>query len=432
MGPIRERLAPEETGMRPVGKRSVVVLLLAVAALGAAGATLAPRNEKAPEQRIGKEDLKARLQRLPNDWTAWVELGLTHLERARATGDPSTYPSAQQAFERSLSIRQNAPALAGLGALAAAKHDFAAALRYGQSAVEVDPYLATARGVVADALVELGRYDEAWEAIQQQIDLRPDTGSYARASYSHELRGDVPNATALMQKALDVAPGPADVAFTRYHLAMLAFDSGDLAAATEHADAGLRVAPDDPPLAVARARIAAARGDTAAAVTGLRAVVARLPLPAYAAELGDLLESTGDKTGAKQQYDLVETAATVQKAQGVDVDSELALFHADHKNPAALNEARAAYAKRPSITTADALAWALHASGRDAEALTHANEALRLGTRNAMSYYHRGMILAALGQTAKAKADLAEALRINPYFSVRHAPIARATLGGMK
>jgi regulator of sirC expression with transglutaminase-like and TPR domain len=77
---------------------------------------------------------------------------------------------------------------------------------------------------------------------------------------------------------------------------------------------------------------------------------------------------------------------------------------------------------------ADALAWALHANGRDIDALRYADQALHLGTRSAQMYYHRGMIRAALGQSAGARADLTEALRINPYFSVRHVPIAKATL----
>lgn len=78
---------------------------------------------------------------------------------------------------------------------------------------------------------------------------------------------------------------------------------------------------------------------------------------------------------------------------------------------------------------ADAMAWALHANGRDAEALEFADRAAALGWRNATFGYHRGMILDALGRSAEAEAQLADALAINPHFSrcTRPAPARRWT-----
>jgi tetratricopeptide (TPR) repeat protein len=428
--------------------RVLGVLVLAGVLLGAGGALLTPHHSgssAAGTVRVGADQaaaaaaprgaiaqLQARLSRLPKDWTAWSSLGLAYLEEARATADPNQYPLAEQAFQKSLAVHpaaDNAPALTGLGALAAAKHDFAGALQYGQSAVRADSYLAAAYGVVVDALVELGRYPEAWAAIQQMTDIRPDTSSYARASYSFELRGDVPKARSFMQQALAVAPGTTQIAFARYHLAVLAFDNGDLTAAAEQVDLGLKQSPDDPALRSARAKVSAARGDVVGAIADLRAVVARLPLPAYVSDLGDLMESTGDKVGAQQQFDLVQATESLQRSQGIDVDTELAVFDADHGDKAtALQAATAAYGKRQSVTVADALAWALHANGRDIDALRYADQALQLGTRSAQMYYHRGMIRATLGQNAGARADLTEALSINPYFSVRNVPIAKAAL----
>lgn len=372
-----------------------------------------------------------RLRRLPGDWVTWAELGAAFVQRARATADPADYSRAEDALRHSLAVRPlaNAPAQTGLGTLAAARHDFAAALDHARQAVRADPYRASAYGVMTDALVELGRYDEAWRATQRMLDLLPDTGSYARASYSWELRGDLTRARRLMTQALEVAPTAAEVAFARLHLAELALGDGDLRGAQSHVDAGLARAPTDVPLLAERARIAAARGDLIAAIAGYRAVLGQMPQPQYAAELGDLLTATGDRAGAEEQYALVETAARLLAAQGVRGEVELALFHADHGQPArALAEARAGFAARPSITAADALAWALHVNGRDAEALPHAQSALRLGTRNALFRYHRGMIRAALGERGAARADLTEALRLNPRFSVLQAPVARAAL----
>ncbi|GIJ67403.1 tetratricopeptide repeat protein [Virgisporangium ochraceum] len=427
-------------------RRVMVIVGLVAALLAVGGIALRPSRPAAvggepaatPVSTVDEiarsiEAARARLDRLPGDWITWANLGLAYVQQARVSGDPSNYARAEEALNRSLAVRpatDNAVALAGHGALAAARHDFAAALDYGNRSLAIDGYRAATHGVVADALVELGRYEEAFEAIQKMVDLRPDTSSYARASYSFELRGDIVNARDVMRRALDAATGPTDAAFALEHLAGLAFDNGDADTAMSTVDEGLRRLPGHPPLLALRGRILAAKGDTAGAVAAYTASLAKLPQPGPAAELGDLLASTGDRAGAQRQYDLVRATSALLKADGVDVDSELAVFAADHGDvPGAVAAARSAYGRHPSIAVSDALAWSLHMAGQDSEALPYADRALRLGTRNALMYYHRGVIRAALGDRAGARADLSMALSINPHFSVRHAPEASRILG---
>jgi tetratricopeptide (TPR) repeat protein len=375
-----------------------------------------------------------RLAEVPGDWPTWADLGLAYVQQARLTADPSYYAKAGGALRRSLSEHPdgNHLALVGLGALAAARHDFTAALRYGRQAAAIDPYSAPAQGVVADALVELGRYPEAWVAVQRMVDLRPDTGSLARGSYAAELRGDVSRARELLTAALDLAPSAVDAGYALYYLGELAWNVGDVAGARARWEEGLRRAPAYLPLLAGRARVAAAEGRYAEAMAGYRTVVTRLPQASYLVEYADLLAARGDPAGARAQYAVVRTEQRLLAAQGVNVDLEMALFDAEHGAPArALAEARASYATRRGVPAEDALAWALHANGRDTEALTHARAALRLGTRNAAFRYHLGMIEAALGERAAARRDLAGALRLNPHFSWLQAPRARATLAAL-
>jgi tetratricopeptide (TPR) repeat protein len=419
-----------------------VVLLIAVSVLGVAlvvtaGALLAPWGGPSPASReaAARETdpiaaAQRRLQRLPDDWTAWAQLGMAYVQRARTTGDLSDYPRAEEALERSLAIRpkDNATALTGLGALAAARHDFPAALRHGRAALAVDPYRAAALGVVADALTELGRYDEAFATVQHMVDLRPDAASYARASYSWELRGDVGRATEAMRRALVAAADPADGAFARLHLGQLAFGTGDLDTAATHFTEGLRLRPGHPPLRAGLARVRAARGDTGGAVAEFRAVLTAVLEPAYAAELGDLLTAAGQPEAGAQEYARAREAWAAEARNGHPPEPEPVLFAADHRDPAALAAARRLYARQPGIAAADAMGWALRAAGRPAEALRYADQALKLGTRSALTHYHRGMILTDLGKREAAGPELKTALRLNPHFSARHAPIARATL----
>jgi Flp pilus assembly protein TadD len=113
----------------------------------------------------------------------------------------------------------------------------------------------------------------------------------------------------------------------------------------------------------------------------------------------------------------------------VNIDLELALFDADHGDPAgALSAARAEWARRHSIHVADAYAWALYANGSYRLASAFADRALALGTRNALFLFHAGMIRLELGDRDGARRDLERALAINPNFSIQHAAEAARAL----
>ena len=56
------------------------------------------------------------------------------------------------------------------------------------------------------------------------------------------------------------------------------------------------------------------------------------------------------------------------------------------------------------------------------------NRAMKLGTKDAMLYFHSGMIQYRLGNEAKARERLSSALSLNPHFSLLQSGIARQTL----
>jgi tetratricopeptide (TPR) repeat protein len=164
-------------------------------------------------------------------------------------------------------------------------------------------------------------------------------------------------------------------------------------------------------------------------VIAYRQVLEGLPLPQYAAELGDLLAALGRAEEARAPYAMADTQLRLIGANGGRTDLQAALFAADHGDPGvALDLAQREHAVRQSIHTDDALAWALHRNGRNIEALVLAQRAVRLGTRDASLHFHLGMIEAALDRGPAARTSLQTALEINPYFSLLHAPTARAQL----
>jgi tetratricopeptide (TPR) repeat protein len=320
-----------------------------------------------------------------------------------------------------------------MGALANARHDFAAARDWGEKAKALLPHTAEVYGVLTDAHTQLGDTEAATDALQRMLDLKPGVSSFTRAAYEFELHGRVEDARMALDRALADAADPADIAFCRYRLGELAFDGGDLDTATRHYDAGLRVAPEDAPLLQGRTKVAAARGRTAEALAGYEDLVSRLPEPQYLHEYAVLLTAAGEPEAAERQYALIAQQQRLQAASGASDDLDASLVAADRGDAAeALRLAQAEWSRRQPVFVADALAWALHLNGRDAEALVYADQAARTGWRNATFSYHRGMILAGLGRDADAVTALTEALRINPHFSPVDTRTARATLADLR
>ena len=372
-----------------------------------------------------------RLEELPGDYDTWSELGSAYVEQARVTADPSYYPKAEGALQESMTLRPegNDPALTGLGALANARHDFAAAADFARRALEINSYSATAYGVLTDALTQLGDYPGATAAVQQMLALRPGIASFTRASYDFELHGDIDNARSALEQALDGAQGTGAESFCLYYLGQLAFTNGDLDAAAERVAAGLEVAPNDPSLILGQARIYAARGDVDDALRSFQNAVNARPLPENFIEFGQYLESLERMEEAQDQFDLAATVRTLFTANGVADDLSTALFAADHGDPAtAVRAGQAEYARRANIDSSDAMGWALYSAGRYAEALPFAVSATSLGGINALFVYHRGMIESALGMSEQARGSLTLALETNPYFSPLHQDDAKTAL----
>src|SRR5204863_7292535 len=157
----------------------------------------------------------------------------------------------------------------------------------------------------------------------------------------------------------------------------------------------------------------------------------RIPLPQYVSTLGDLYGSTGRRPRlAQKQYALIGIIQRLLVANGVKTDLETALFNVDHgiRLHASLALARLAWRERPSIDGNDVLAWALERTGHCGEALRFSKRALRLGTLDALKYFHRGMIEGCLGHPAAHRAWFQSALHLSPEFSVLWAPVARRAL----
>jgi tetratricopeptide (TPR) repeat protein len=377
-------------------------------------------------------ELERRVARSPRDAQGLMLLGLAYQQRARETGDASYYPRSEEALRRSLSVApRDYLAITGLATLAASRHRFEDARRLAGRAVSLSPTSAEAYGVLGDSLVELGRYRRAFARFDDMVSRKPTLASYARVSYARELIGRPHAALAAMKLAVEAGAGTGEpAAWALVQLGNLYFDTGRLAAAAHSYRAALVRFPGYVHAQAALGKVAAARGRYAAAARLYRHAVAKLPLPQYEAALGDVLGLAGRSAEAARAYAVVEATEKLLRANGVRTELETALFDLDHGRDlaGALSRAQDAYRERKSIDGDDVLAWALYKNGRCGDALRHSRRALRLGTRDALKMFHRGMIELCLGREATGHATLRHALRINPHFSLRYAPVAAEAL----
>ncbi|MEV6594016.1 tetratricopeptide repeat protein [Streptomyces acidicola] len=386
-------------------------------------------------------DRERRLRKHPEDGRSWAVLGTAYVERGRRTGVAADFPRAERALRYSLKVRpsRNAEAYDGLAALATARHDFPAARQWGEQAVRVAPERWTAYPLLIDAYDGVGDYRAARRTLDQLLALRSRSAVTApavtaRAAQVYWDQGRREDAAAALSDAAAGAQGPAERATYLVLAGELAWQRGDLKESLRYGTAALHADPDEHAALAVRARALAALGRTEEAVRAYRSALAKARSPRYALELGELYESLGRQGEARAQYGVLRETVRADAKAGVNHDLFLGLFEADHGDPErAVRLLRGEWERQPSLRTADALGWALHRAGEDEEALVFATRATDRAhggeVRSALYAYHRGEIEYALERPGPARRHLAEALRLNPYFSLLHAPVAREALG---
>ena len=403
--------------------RTLVGVVTLAALLFGAGA-LRPLS---PEPSAARDDSA----RTPDEQAgAALEL----LRRSRAEADPTLLPPARDLLRASLESRPqgNFAAALGMASLSNASHDFTTSVRWARRATRINPYAASGYGVLGDALFELGHVAAADRAYQKMIDLRPNVASYVRASYAAQFHRDVRAARHALRLAIEAAgPVGEEAAWVRHQLGDVFAGQKRYRRALRENRIGTELAPGYAPPAVGMAEALIGMGRFRAALPLMEEAVETLPALEYTVTLGDLYWELDDRAAARATWADAATKLAAYRDNGVLPDADFTLFYADHgvRSDAALREARAAFRNRPTAKIADALAWTLHAHGRDRAADRYARLALeRSPSPDALHHFHAGMIASELGRTGRARAMLRTALDLDPTFSLFHRRTAAAEL----
>lgn len=369
--------------------------------------------------------LQATLKKSPNEPDHFILLGRAWVRKARETADPGYYLQAEACADFVLDMDPDSALGRGLRAhVWVNEHRFAEAKDLAEQALARSPQDLVALGVLADAQLELGRYDDAESTIQRMVDVKPSLPAYIRAYYVRWLRGDRAQAKKIVRLAIDAGRDGKDRepgAWALTQAAMIFLQEGDYEGADAGFDTALARFASYPPALAGKGRVALARGDGKAAVAHLTRAFADSPLVETAWLLGDAHELAGDAEGAKRAYAEVE-----RRGRATD-HRTLALFYAvkNQRADEAVKLLEGERKVRGDIYTDDAYAWALFRAGKLAEAKAASDRALRLSTKDASLLYHAGAIRLASGQR-EGLALVEEALALHPKFDVTGAREAAA------
>ena len=380
-----------------------------------------------------------RVKRDPDDFIAENMLASSMLLRVRETGDAAYLERAKRSAALSLAsvpMERNAGGLSARARVEMAEHEFVKARNDGLLLKQLDPGGLNSWGVLTDALLELGEYARADEAIREMRTLGSDTAeTEIRIGRLFFLQGDTAGAQKHLFRALAFtqnipAPPRETVAWCRWQLGEMAFSMGDYGAAERYYRETLANYPYYVQALASLGRVRAALGDLPGAIQPYEVAVRRFPDPTFVAALGDLYHLAGREKEAQTQYALVEQIGHLSVLNGTRYNRQIALFYADHdrKPDEAFADAVREYQDRRDIYGADTLAWTALKARKLAEAQKAISAALRLSTRDAKLYYHAGMVAAACGNRKLSRDYLRRALALNPMFDPLQALRARKAL----
>ena len=387
---------------------AVGVLVLSVLALGGwsterravARARAEANAESAHEAEVRSADIAffaRRAERDPYGAGDRARLGNLLLSRARATGRFEDLVAAERQARASLEMRRGrnrGGALVLTNALMG-QHRFREALEEAGRLEAEDSTDLTIKSLVGEILLELGRYEEAGQRLEQ-IGTTTNLAAQMRLARWREVNGDLVGARKLLLDARERAGATFGLsreqrAWFELRVAEFALRYGRTAEASSALERGFAIAPDDYRLHAVAARVSLtqARWDDAADHAG-RSLDAHFD-PAALAILAQAERGRGDSTAANEAVNAMVTAIKAQPGAWHRAWS-LALLDEGRERDEVLAQARRDLEGRQDVYAWDLYAWALHRTGDEAGARSAMPHALATGIRDPLLLSHAAAI----------------------------------------
>lgn len=377
------------------------------------------KSEEWPVVQAKAQALTEKIMKDPSDLKSKLLLAQLYMQEARITGEhPYYYPATLTILNDVLSRDPNSfEALAYKASVELSLHHFADALATGSKAKNINSSNGFIFGVLCDANVELGNYDEAVKMSDQMQSLRPGLEAYSRASYLREIYGNNQAAIEAMKMAYNAGlPGSEEASWAGNTLGLLYENTGDLKHAEETYRQILLQRPSYAFAMAGLARVETSKGNYDEALSLLETAVKMMPEFSFYEDMADVYIAKGQPEKAKKMYAEVISMLKEDAAGGHYADMELAkayLHAGDVSN--ALKHAKIEYERRPeNIDANSTMAWVLYHKGDYADARKYMQKATRMNTQNAELLYKAGLIESAAGNKTEGAAWIKKAMKIKP------------------
>jgi tetratricopeptide (TPR) repeat protein len=394
--------------------------------------TLLPRagNSNNAEWLAAKknaDNLIEKLKAKPGDSKTALALVNAYIIESRISGNIAYYDKAALQMVDNIIEREpkNYEALMLKSLLQLSQHHFAEGLETAKLAVSIDSNSAFIYGLLVDAHVEMGNYNEALAAADKMVSIRPDLRSYSRIAYLREIYGDYPGAISAMKLA--VAAGiPAEEAteWCRIQLGRLYENTGQVEKARFQYNLSLAARPNYAYAITGLGGIAAFIKKYDSAIYYYQQAASLMPADLGIKEkLADVFNNAGQKDKAKSlNKALLDEMNKNAKAliddpnTGHYSDKEQVYVYLQNNNlDKALEHAMAEYRRRPkNIDVNETLAWVYYKRNEIDKALPYINAALITNSKNPALLCTAGLIYLKKGDTAKGKKILALGVKTNP------------------
>lgn len=340
-----------------------------------------------PKTKEKVEELTLRVENNPDDIPSRLRIATIYLAEARITGEhPYYYPAVLQILDGVLSLdARNFEALTFKASVLMSQHRFKEALQVAQYAQTINPDNAYIYGVLVDAHVELGQYEEAVKMSDIMQGLKPSLESYSRASYLREIYGDYPGAIEAMRMAVQAGlPGSEPYCWSRKTLGYLYEQTGEWELAEKQYQAILSERPSYAFALEGMARIEKHKKNYAQALKYLEEAIAIMPEFSFHEEIASIYALQGDTEKSQAKYLEVVKMLQEDAASGHVVDLDLCkLYLQAGMNDSALVYGMKEYRYRPdNIDVNKAMAQVYLNMNRLDKAEEHLNIALRTGCKN--------------------------------------------------
>lgn len=281
------------------------------------------------------------------------------------------------------------------------EHHFFDALEAAKTADNLTPNEPHTLALVCDALVELGRYDDAVTIAQRLADIKPGVPAWVRAARLRFLYNDMDGAIQLMTKAARTgrADGEAS-AWVWLELARLYLHAGNTLAADQAIAAAQQAYPRLPAILSAKAGLLAAQGNPRSALDLYVQAIAVQPAAEEALAAWHLARQLGEGGAARRNAALLEGLAKLDTG-GLSRRALAEYFAGSGQMERALELAREELAARPDIYSHATLARVLQLAGNGQEAKRQARAALALNTPDTQLQADMRAILASLPAKAQ-------------------------------